>query len=240
MYYKIKDTILWRNEKNSLMILNPISKKLMIYWKDISDFVTNTWVMDWEKIKNKKVISNLLDESIISFFKIYDKAVDGAFWSSPTVSAPLNVTIQVTNRCNLQCKHCHRVDKWCIDLDKEKFMSLIDELSDMKVFNINLSGWEPLLYNDLFDIIEYIISKWMKVTMSTNLILWNEDVAKKLYDLWIRQIHISLDSADEKYHDELRGSDGAYSTTVKNLALIKECGIEFTLVTTLVNQSIND
>lgn len=239
MYYKIKENILWRNEKNSFMVLHPISKKLMIFWKQISDFISKTGIIDWDKINNKKLLNNLVNDFIIE--KIDNKIPDDQiFWSDQYITAPLNITIQITNRCNLQCLHCHRVDKWLIDFDKEKFMNLVDELYEMKVFNINISWWEPLLYKWLFDIIKYIQKKWMKVTMSTNLLLWNEVIANKMYKLWIRQLHVSLDSADEKYHNYIRWYEKAYSTTLKNLEIIKKAGIEFTLVTTLVDQTIED
>ncbi|EKD25620.1 MAG: radical SAM family protein [uncultured bacterium (gcode 4)] len=240
MYYKIKDNVLWRNEKNSFMILHPVSKKLMIFWKDISDFVSKWWIIDGFKLKDNVSIKYLIKESIVADYLIDFDINNHIFWSDNFVSAPLNVTIQITNRCNLQCGHCHKVDKWCVNIDKDRLITLIDELHEMKVFNINISWWEPLMYEWLSDVIKYIVSKWMKITMSTNLVLWDENMANTMHQLWVRQLHVSLDSSDETYHDHMRWHKGAYLTTIKNLAIIKKAGLTFTLVTTLVNQSIDD
>lgn len=237
MYYRIKENIIRRNEKNSFMLLHPVSNKFITYWKTISDYISKNWIID---SSNLSLINYLQWQWLIEWVDNNEKFSNEEFWSDDFISAPLNVTIQITNKCNLRCKHCHRVDKWSLDIDFKKIKKLIDELSDMKIFNINISWWEPLLYKWLFDVIEYISSKWIKVTMSTNLILRNDKIAKKMYEFWVRQLHISLDSADAKYHDYIRWSKNSYSIMIKNLEIIKKVGIEFTIVTTLINQTIED
>ncbi|MCF7835270.1 radical SAM protein [Candidatus Gracilibacteria bacterium] len=237
MYYRIKENIIRRNEKNSFMLLHPVSNKFITYGKTISDYISKNGIID---SSNLSLINYLQGQGLIEGVDNNEKFSNEEFGSDDFISAPLNVTIQITNKCNLRCKHCHRVDKGSLDIDFKKIKKLIDELSDMKIFNINISGGEPLLYKGLFDVIEYISSKGIKVTMSTNLILRNDKIAKKMYEFGVRQLHISLDSADAKYHDYIRGSKNSYSIMIKNLEIIKKVGIEFTIVTTLINQTIED
>lgn len=200
MNFKINERVLWRNERNSLMLLHPVSKRLLIYGKGISDAVSKNGIVRTEDLPNFS--DALLRDGIVL---PYEGSLENeSFGSDPEISAPLNVTIQVTNRCNLKCAHCHRVDKGQIDIHYERLTQIIDELAEMRVFNVNVSGGEPLMYDRIFDVVAYVASKGMKVTMSTNLMLWNAGIAKRFFDMGLRQLHISLDSADENQHNKIR------------------------------------
>jgi len=236
MSFKLKENILWRNEMNSFMLLHPKNKKLLIFPKYISDNISNNWFIKHTN-KTKNFIKFLSSEDLLlegNFLIDNEK-----FWSED-LSAPLNVTLQITDKCNLKCIHCHRKDKWVLDLSLKKIKMLIDELVDMKVFNINVSWWEALMHPDIFEIFKYGFSKWIKMTMSTNATLLNENNIKKLFNLWLRQVHVSLDSYLEDKHDKIRWVKKSFLKTVTNLKILKKVWINFTLVTTLVNQDFDE
>jgi radical SAM protein with 4Fe4S-binding SPASM domain len=235
--YKIKDNILWRNEMNSFMLLHPISKKLLVFPKYISDNISEKWFIKKILNKNENFIDFLKKEELLEI-SILD--IENEQFGSKKLSAPLNVTLQITDKCNLKCIHCHRKDKWVLDLPIDKTKSLIDELREMKVFNINISWWEALMHPNVYTILEYGFSKWLKMTMSTNWTLLNEEKIEKLYKIWLRQVHISMDSYLSDNHDKIRWVKNSLLKTLSNLKLLKKYWISFTLVTTLINQSYDE
>ncbi len=237
MPYKLKDNILWRNEINSFMLLHPISKKLLIFPKYISDNVSINWLIRKITNKTENFIDFLLKENLLI---IWDFSIENEIFWSTKLSAPLNVTLQITDKCNLKCIHCHRKDKWILDLSLNKTKSLIDELSDLRVFNINISWGEALMHPDIYDIFEYGIWKWIKMTMSTNWTLLNKKNIERLFKLWLRQVHVSLDSYLHDKHDNIRWVKDSFIKTLISLKLLKESWINFTLVTTLVNQDFDE
>nr|MDD3720749.1 radical SAM protein [Candidatus Gracilibacteria bacterium] len=236
MYYKLKNNILWRNELNSFMLLHPENKKLLIFPKYISDNISINGIIR-EKKETENFIKFLNSENLLDNIDILNS---NEIFGSGELTAPLNVTLQITDKCNLKCIHCHRKDKGVIDLSLSKVKLLIDELVEMKVFNINVSGGEALMHPDVYSIFEYGFGKGLKMTMSTNGILLTDNNVKKLYDLGLRQVHISLDSYLDNKHDLIRGVKNSFFKTITNLNILKKYGINFTLVTTLVNQDFDE
>lgn len=218
------------------MLLHPENKKLLIFPKYISDNISINWIIR-EKKETENFIKFLNSENLLDNIDILNS--NEIFWSWE-LTAPLNVTLQITDKCNLKCIHCHRKDKWVIDLSLSKVKLLIDELVEMKVFNINVSWWEALMHPDVYSIFEYGFWKWLKMTMSTNWILLTDNNVKKLYDLWLRQVHISLDSYLDNKHDLIRWVKNSFFKTITNLNILKKYWINFTLVTTLVNQDFDE
>ena len=132
------------------------------------------------------------------------------------IERPDFCVIEVTHRCMFQCRMCNYwqtksgVDSDEISIeDLRKFiLSLKDFVSTP--FGINISGGEPLLREGMLDLIEFIAEQGFKFSMVTNGYLINKAVAKRIADSGLNFIAISLDSLDEKIHDNLRGIKGAH------------------------------
>jgi len=132
-----------------------------------------------------------------------------------------------TNVCNLSCKHCyHKYSKktsnpnhFSLMKDKEvKFM--LDDLKNVaEEWSLNptfhISGGEPLLRDNLFGIIKYATSNNLSTRILTNGTLINPDVAKKLSELGINGIQISIDGP-KRIHDNIRGK-GAYKKAINGI-----------------------
>lgn len=117
--------------------------------------------------------------------------------------------VWITNRCNLKCKMC---DQWKIDpaiftkeLSAPQWFSFIDSARNMNAMVISITGGEPLLRQDIFDIIRYIRDKGMACHLCSNGSLLDEDCIKRLKGAGLNSISISLDSFKSSIHDELRG-----------------------------------
>ena len=88
-----------------------------------------------------------------------------------TLTAPVNVTWEITSRCNLRCRHCLSADlmnECDRELDFEECCRFIDSLDRMEVFQVNFGGGEPFLREDFLDILDYAHGKQITTCVSTN------------------------------------------------------------------------
>ncbi len=135
--------------------------------------------------------------------------------------APFQVVWDITYACNLRCKHCYATAGKPLpdELTTEEAMDAIDKLDKFGVTIIAFSGGEPLVRKDFFDIARYAAEKGIYVAVATNGTLINEEIAKKLKEVGVGYVQISLDGIKET-HDSFRGIKGAFDRTVQG---IKNC-----------------
>lgn len=122
------------------------------------------------------------------------------------------IVFNLTSICNLSCKHCYYSAKLTPDPDElstTELKNIIDDLALLQIPTILLSGGEPLMRKDIFDISKYITSKKIEVGLSTNGTLIKEHNIHKIKDAGINYVGISLDGF-EKTHDMFRGKKGAF------------------------------
>ncbi|HID61319.1 MAG TPA: radical SAM protein [Anaerolineae bacterium] len=130
---------------------------------------------------------------------------------------PLYVKIKLTWRCNLRCQMCNY---WRQErrnaLTPELLRATIDELAELGCGKIHLSGGEPLLREDLSELIEYMAAKRMRVNLTTNGTLLTREKAGRLAASGVKSISVSIDSPEARVHDRIRGK-GAWKRTIKGL-----------------------
>ena len=133
--------------------------------------------------------------------------------------APPVVVWNFTNVCNLRCKHCYQSagKKLPDELSLEKRLDVIDQLASEDVFSIAFSGGEPLMDKDIWKVIERAKKNYMYVSVATNGTLITPQIAKRLSDVGVDYVEISVDSADPKKHDEFRGVKGAWERTISGI-----------------------
>lgn len=120
--------------------------------------------------------------------------------------APLELVIEVTSACNLNCKYCYNGKKNNVDPTVSEIKRIIDEAKNLSIFQLCLSGGECFLREDIFDILEYTVEQEIDISIVTNGTLLNEDTIKKLADLGLIDfMQISLDSHLESIHNSVRG-----------------------------------
>lgn len=155
--------------------------------------------------------------------------------------APRNIIfpiIWVTNRCNLRCKMC---DQWktgpqlaSFELSTQEWYSFVDSAHRMHAAVITITGGEPLLREDIFEIIRYIHSKGIATHLCTNGTLLNEITVDKLRASGPGSISVSLDSYCPQVHNNLRGVD-CFDNVVKGIKLLRrkmpglKIGINYTI-----------
>lgn len=138
--------------------------------------------------------------------------------------------LEVTERCNMRCKHCYMGEPVDSDMSYELLINLLDEAHDPGVYDVILSGGEPLLRKDIFEIIHYVKRNFSyKVGLLTNGSLIDDSNVKKL--TICDYIQLSLDSPPD-VECPVRG--GRISReTIRVAKMLKRYGIHVTFFSTL-------
>ena len=114
------------------------------------------------------------------------------------------VSWMTTNKCNLKCVHCYQDAEEATDreLSTEEAMKMIDEIAHagFKIM-IFLSGGEPLLRPDIFDLVAHAASRGLRPVFGTNGTLITYEIAMRLKECGACAMGISVDSLDPAKHD---------------------------------------
>lgn len=140
-----------------------------------------------------------------------------------------------TRTCNLKCRHCYMssdAKKYQNELTTAEAKQFIDDLADFNVPVLLFSGGEPLIRPDFFELADYAAKKGVRPTLSTNGTLITPEVARKIKDIGVGYVGISLDGLCE-VNDKFRGKAGAFEAAmngIKNcVAVDQRVGLRFTI-----------
>ncbi|MBL7197165.1 MAG: radical SAM protein [Candidatus Omnitrophica bacterium] len=152
--------------------------------------------------------------------------------NTPSSRLPI-VHLDVTERCNAKCRICNLWRKEQGLVEKELKFDEIERLTkDLKRLDclvVSLGGGEPLIRQDLFDIIRMITSYGMTVHTSTNGILLNKDTISSFKKAGLKTISVSLDSHIPEVHNDIRGLR-CFNPAVDGMRLIKEIAPEIKVI----------
>lgn len=164
-------------------------------------------------------VNNFLDELMKAGF-IKDNSSEGEEKNSTANDFTDNgIWLKVTNRCNLKCEYCY-ANSGAFDAKSEISIEEIEDLlSNMSepIRKIIITGGEPLLRNDILDIIQ-VCNKYGKVQLLTNGTLGDRELYETILSL-VDSIQISIDSNIPEYHDRNRGA-GSFEKAVQNAGII--------------------
>jgi Fe-coproporphyrin III synthase len=152
------------------------------------------------------------------------------------------VVWNMTRRCNLRCVHCYAQAKdieFENELSTEEGKNLIDDLAIFGSPVILFSGGEPTLRKDLPELAAYAREKGMRAVISTNGTLIDRDLAKRLKDVGLSYVGVSLDGIRET-NDRFRGVKGAFDAALRGLHNCQEEGIKVGLRFTINKQNVKD
>ena len=155
-----------------------------------------------------------------------------------------NLFWETTLRCNAKCKHCGSRAGENIKLEDEltteeikKTLQDIANKYDAREILINVTGGEPLLRQDLFEVMEFANNLGYYWGMTTNGILISDEIIEKMKQAGMSTISISLDGLEET-HDEFRQVKGSYIKIIENIKELKKADfLNYLQITTVVNKS---
>jgi len=150
---------------------------------------------------------------------------------------PSLVSWNLTRKCNLQCPHCYMEGGTAEvrELTTDECLALIEEMTELGTEMLILTGGEPLLRRDIYQIARTASDAGMWVVMGTNGVLVNEHVADKMIECGVRGVGISIDSVDPQKHNSFRGGPNAWEYSVRALEICKRKGLEVLVQTTVMD-----
>lgn len=156
-----------------------------------------------------------------------------------TEHIPSLVSWNLTKACNLRCPHCYmdggrKADN---ELTTDECLGLIDELKSLGTEMLILTGGEPLLRKDIFQIAQYASSLGIWVVMGTNGVLVNEGSVQKMIECGVQGVAISIDSIDPEKHDQFRGGPNAWEYSVRALDICRANGLQVLVQTTVMDMN---
>ena len=147
------------------------------------------------------------------------------------------ISWNVTNKCNMYCKHCYRDAGVGAqhELNTTEGKSLIDEIAKAGFKIMVFSGGEPLVRPDIYELIEHAVKVGLRPVLGSNGTLITPEVSQKLKNSGTMGVGISLDSLHSKKHDEFRSHEGGWREAVKGMKNCRVVGLPFQIHTTVMN-----
>ena len=156
---------------------------------------------------------------------------------------PKWIAWEVTQRCNLRCIHCRAASEDTSaegDFSTEEAFHLLDDIVELSKPVVVLSGGEPLLRKDVFDIAAYGTGLGLRMCMATNGVLIDDAVCERMKKSGIRMVSLSLDGSTAAIHDNFRQQPGAFDGTLRGIDFLKKHGVPFLINSSFTKRNQED
>jgi AdoMet-dependent heme synthase len=151
------------------------------------------------------------------------------------------VAWELTRRCNLACVHCRASSErgpYPGELSTQECLRVMDEIGTFSRPVIILTGGEPLLRADIFDLARYGSDKGFRMVMATNGTLITEETIARMKDSGIQRISVSIDGPDAEAHDTFRKVKGAFENSLRGIEAARRQGLDFQINTTITRANL--
>lgn len=149
---------------------------------------------------------------------------------------------EVTRACNLACRHCRadaHTEPFPGELDTAEALRLIDDIARVGSPILIFSGGEPLLRQDIFQLVERARANNLRCAMAPNGTLLTADNVRRMAESGIERVSISIDAADARSHNAFRGVEGAFEASMRGIEHLKRAGIPFQINTTVTRNNLH-
>jgi len=156
-------------------------------------------------------------------------------------SAPYRMDLAVTYRCNNDCSHCYNARlRSYPELDTAAWKKIIDKLWDLNIPHLIFTGGEPTLRNDLSELIKYAEDKGQITGLNTNARRLSDPIyVEDLVKAGLDHVQITLESHDQKIHDEMVNHQGAWKQTVAGIKNALDSNLFVMTNTTMLKNNQN-
>jgi len=153
---------------------------------------------------------------------------------------PLSVHFDITYRCNERCVHCYLDHDDLGEMTTGEIEDVLDQLADAGVFFLALSGGEVLMRRDFFDIVEHARRRLFNVKIKTNGVMIREPEARRLRQLGVEQVQISVYSHRPEVHDGITKLPGSLRRTIEAIRFLKLQGLKVSMANVLMTANLFD
>lgn len=170
---------------------------------------------------------------------VFNRLIRAEFKTALGNYVPETVSFEITRDCKCNCEHCV-VSGGEGEIDIKKIKSTIDEALDMGCFIITFTEGDPLLRDEIFELIDYVDKDRAIVNIFTPGTEINLDTAKRLKDAGLHNLLVSLYSTEPSKHDSVRKLEGAFDSAVSAIKYGLEAGLLVTVTTHVSPSNINE
>lgn len=142
-----------------------------------------------------------------------------------------HIYFYLTEGCNLCCRHCWIAPKYqhegkvYASLDFNLFCSIVEQGKSLGLEGVKLTGGEPFLHPDIHRIIDYIRAEELLLNIETNGVLCTPALAREIRKCRNASISVSLDGANSKTHEYIRGVDGCFEASLQGIRYLSDAGL---------------
>ncbi|RDD53895.1 MAG: radical SAM protein [Candidatus Korarchaeota archaeon NZ13-K] len=157
--------------------------------------------------------------------------------------SPFMVVWDFTKRCNLSCLHCYANASPLPPPDElglEERLEVLRQMDEAGVAAVSFSGGEPLMVPDFWVVAKRAADAGMYVSVATNATLIKPEVARRLKEIGVRYVEVSLDSPNPESHDSFRGVKGAWERSVEGAKNAKEAGMDVGIAMTVTKKNYKE
>lgn len=156
------------------------------------------------------------------------------------LSIPLGVHLDVTYRCNERCVHCYLEHDDHGEMTTAEIRDVLNQLADAGTFFLTLSGGEVLMRRDFFEILEYARGLMFNVRIKTNGVMIREKEARRLRELGVEDVQISIYSSRPEVHDGITKLPGSLKRSIAAIRFLKLQGLKVTIANVLMTANLGD
>ena len=156
------------------------------------------------------------------------------------IKAPRIIAWEITRSCNLSCAHCRAAAEFGHyegELTLDQIKATIDDIATITNPIIILTGGEPLMRPDIWEIVDYAQSKGAMPVIGTNATLITDEIAEQMAAHGIPRISVSVDFPRAQEHDVFRGQPGCFDATIRGIRMAKAhgVGVQINMTVTTLN-----
>lgn len=152
---------------------------------------------------------------------------------------PLDVTLEVTWRCNQSCGHCYLAGD-CLEMETDQIRCVLEKLKHAGCLFLTVTGGEPMLRPDLLDLLDLATDLGMAVTLKTNATLIDTNAAQRISRLGLQDVHVSLLGADADSHDTMTGLPGSFDRACRAITELTGRGVRVRVMSVITRGRAND
>jgi MoaA/NifB/PqqE/SkfB family radical SAM enzyme len=150
---------------------------------------------------------------------------------------PFGAMVEIADRCNEACVHCYQVQGQKGEIGTEDWKRIFDELAEMGVMMLTISGGEPTLRKDFLDLVAYARQLRFAVRIYSNALNITPQLARQLGELAVQEVQISLYSHRAEVHDAVTRVKGSFAKVETAARELRKAGVRVVLKSPLMQMN---
>lgn len=228
-----------KTAQDILFMCNGINTK-----EDIKISLVKKYNEDYKKVSKfiDEFIKDSYDSGVIDIKETkYDNPINIKIYGSESYWTPKIVSIELTHKCPLKCKHCYVDAGEGKSIDYNLLEKICKEVIELGIERIQLTGGEPLVYDKIDEIINFICDHNLELDLYTSGVV----SSKNIYDTIEKiknikgTIQVSIDGL-KSTHDEIRGVNGSFDKSIEFIRKSSELGVNTTVATCIIDQELEE